>query len=48
MDEKERAALENMVAKRQVRDTHQPGTKEYKAADLEFRKAEAEYYKARE
>lgn len=47
MDDKERAALETMIALRQVRDTHDPGSKEYEAADREYKKAEVEYHKAR-
>ena len=35
------------AAWREVRDTHRPGSKEYEEADREFKKAEAEYYRAR-
>jgi hypothetical protein len=44
MDDKETAALETMIALRQARDTHELGSKEYEAADREYKKAEVEYY----
>ena len=47
MDDQEQSALATMIALREARDTFQPGSKEYEAADKEFKQAEAEYHKAR-
>jgi len=48
MNDRERTALETMTAWRAVRDTYPLGSKEYEQADQEFKKAEIEYYRARD
>jgi hypothetical protein len=46
MDDEKRIAWETMQAFRQARDTHLPGSKDFKSLDEEYKKAEAEYHNA--
>jgi hypothetical protein len=48
MNDREQAALETMVAFREARDTHSRGSKEWEELHRDFKKAEFEYYRARD
>jgi hypothetical protein len=48
MNDRERGALETMIAFREARDAHPPGSKEREEFNREFKKAEFEYYRVRD
>jgi hypothetical protein len=48
MNERERGALETMMAFREARDTHPPGSKDCEEVNREFKRAEFEYYRVKD